>query len=270
MTNRLHHLPLLLASLLLFTLGLGGTTPLPSLLFGANWGWLTYDRFSFWCGLTLLPFAGLLSCAKPKLLITNYFLFIASFLFCLFAAFSSVIIQAQPQHYDLERLADFLNQQTNRGERYLTFGFGDQTAKLSVLTDRGTIDGSYFTARTMPELRQSGIGSLDGAMWNPQGVGAIRPFLDRAHEWGVRWIFTAHIEYTVAMLYADWELMGKIAPGVFMWKNRNEVKTDWVSPAAQASFDPVASIWWGVVPLATLLMALLLNVETTRRIVSTN
>ncbi|MBI4631275.1 MAG: hypothetical protein HY740_06080, partial [Chloroflexi bacterium] len=142
--------------------------------------------------------------------------------------------------------------------------FGDQAAKLSVLTNAGTIDGSYFTARTLPELRQSGIGSLDGALWNPQGVGAIKPFLDRAHEWGVRWVFTAHIDYTVAMLNADWELMGKIAPGVLMWKNRNEVRTDWVSPAAQASPEPVASIWWGVVPLITLVMALLLNAETFR------
>jgi len=267
MTKRFRHLPLLLASLLLFTLGLGGTTPLPSLLFGVNWEWLTYDRFSFWCGLTLLPFAGLLWCAKPKLLITNYFLFLTSFLFCLFAAFSSVIIQAQPQEYDLETIARFLNQQS---DRYLTFGFGDQAAKLSVLTSAGTIDGSYFTARTMPELRQSGLGSLDGALWNPQGVATITPFLDRAHEWGVRWVFTAHIDYTVAMLNADWELMGKIAPGVLMWKNRNDVRTDWVSPAAQASPDPVASIWWGVVPLTTLVMALLLNAETCRRNVSTN
>jgi hypothetical protein len=187
--------------------------------------------------------------------------------FCLFAAFSSVLIHAQPQEHDLETIARFLNQQS---DRYLTFGFGDQTAKLSTLTDAGTIDGSYFTARTMPELRQSGIGSLDGALWNPQGVAAIKPFLDHAHEWGVRWAFTAHIEYTVAMLNADWELMGKIVPGVLMWKNRSDVKMDWVSPAAQTSPDPVASIWWGVAPLATLVMALSLNAETFRRNVSAN
>jgi hypothetical protein len=252
---------------------LGGTTPLPSLLFGPNWEWLTYDRFSFWCGLTLLPFAGLVFTKTPKVSPTSLrygalretFGVLSSVVFCLFAAFSSVIIQAQPQEYDLETIARFLNQQN---DRYLTFGFGDQTAKLSVLTHAGTIDGSYFTARTMPELRRSGIGSLDGALWNPQGVKAIRPFLDRAHEWGVRWVFTAHIDYTVVMLNADWELMGKIAPGVLMWKNRNDVKTDWVSPAAQLSSDPVASIWWGVVPLTTLVMALLLNVETTRWVVS--
>ncbi|MEK7442925.1 MAG: hypothetical protein AABZ78_19125, partial [Chloroflexota bacterium] len=171
-----------------------------------------------------------------------------------FAAFSSVIIQAQPQEYDLETIARFLNQQS---DRYLTFGFGDQAAKLSVLTEAGTIDGSYFTARTMPELRRSGIGSLDGAMWNPQGVAAIKPFLDHAHEWGVRWVFTAHIDYTIAMIQAGWESYGEIAPGVLMWKNRNDVKTDWMSPAAQASPDLVASIWWGVVPLITLVMALI-------------
>ncbi len=254
MTKRSRHLPLFLASLLLFTLGLGGTTPLPSLLFGSNWEWLTYDRFSFWCGLTLLPFAGLLFVKTSKVFKT--FEVLSLVVFCLFAAFSSVIIHAQPQEYDLETIARFLNQQS---DRYLTFGFGDQTAKLATLTDAGTIDGSYFTARTMPELRQSGIGSLDGALWNPKGVGAIRPFLDHAHEWGVRWVFTAHIEYTVAMLDADWELMGKIAPGVLMWKNRNDVKTDWASPAAQASPDPVASIWWGVAPLTTLAAALILE-----------
>jgi hypothetical protein len=216
----------------------------------------------------LLPLAGLVFIKTPQAFKISGVL--SSAVFCLFAAFSSVIIHAQPQDYDLETIARFLNQQTYRGDRYLTFGFGDQMAKLSTLTDTGTIDGSYFTARTMPELRQSGIGSLDGALWNPQGVKAIRPFLDRAHEWGVRWAFTAHIEYTVAMLDADWELIGKIAPGVLMWKNRNVVKTDWASPAAQALPDRAASIWWGVAPLATLVMALLLNTETFRRNVSVN
>ena len=267
LTKRLRHLPLLLASLLLFTLGLGGTTPLPSSLFGSNWEWLTYDRFSFWCGLTLLPFTGLVFAKTPKVLPTSLrygalretFGVLSLVAFCLFAAFSSVIIQAQPQEYDLETIARFLNQQS---DRYLTFGFGDQTAKLSVLTTAGTIDGSYFTARTMPELRQSGIGSLDGALWNPQGVGSIKPFLDRAHQWGIRWVFTAHIDYTVAMINADWELMGEIAPGVLMWKNRNDVRTDWVSPAAQLTPDPVASIWWGAAPLTTLAMAFSLTLFT--------
>ncbi|MEP7356313.1 MAG: hypothetical protein ABI847_03685, partial [Anaerolineales bacterium] len=50
-------LPLLAAVVILFVLGLGGTTPVPQWLFGSGWAWLTYDRFSFWAGLCLLPFA---------------------------------------------------------------------------------------------------------------------------------------------------------------------------------------------------------------------
>jgi hypothetical protein len=46
------------AFLTLFLLGLGDTTPLPRLLFGDGWAWLTYDRFAFWATLTLLPFFG--------------------------------------------------------------------------------------------------------------------------------------------------------------------------------------------------------------------
>ncbi len=48
------------AFIILFILGLGGTTVLPSLLFGKSWEWLTYDRFAFWAGLTLTPFFGIL------------------------------------------------------------------------------------------------------------------------------------------------------------------------------------------------------------------
>jgi hypothetical protein len=55
--RRRRWLPLLSALVVLFVLGLGGTTPLPRILFGAGWAWLTYDRFSFWAGLCLLPFA---------------------------------------------------------------------------------------------------------------------------------------------------------------------------------------------------------------------
>src|SRR5438309_2778184 len=40
-------------------LGLGGTTPLPSLVFGRQWEWLTYDRFALWGAVAMLPLAGI-------------------------------------------------------------------------------------------------------------------------------------------------------------------------------------------------------------------
>src|SRR5215207_8508516 len=56
----LRFLGLLISFIILFILGLGGTTGLPRLLFGDAWEWLTYDRFVFWACLTLTPFFGIL------------------------------------------------------------------------------------------------------------------------------------------------------------------------------------------------------------------
>src|SRR3989441_3924839 len=40
-------------------LGLGGTTPLPALVFGRQWEVLAYDRFALWGVIALLPLAGI-------------------------------------------------------------------------------------------------------------------------------------------------------------------------------------------------------------------
>ena len=48
----LRFLGLIISFIILFILGLGGTTPLPRLFFGDAWEWLTYDRFAFWACLT--------------------------------------------------------------------------------------------------------------------------------------------------------------------------------------------------------------------------
>jgi hypothetical protein len=275
------HWPLFSAVLLLFTLGLGGTTPLPRLLFGANWAWLTYDRFSLWAGLALLPFAGLLwqlyrrqfhreGAKDAKSYRTkNLALFASSRLifvsFCAYAAFAARWVSAQPPARDLETIARFLNDPERVTERYLTFGFGDQLAKLSVLTDATTIDGAYFTARAIPELQHSGLGTLDGAIWNPVGVEGIIPFLDRAGEWGVRWAFTANLLYVEPLARAGWRNEGEIVPGVLVWRN----------PASAVSASPVGvastargggtAVWWGVAPLLTLTLASLAAITNRSR-----
>lgn len=246
------HWPLLGAALALFVLGLGGTTPLPRLFFGLNWEWLTFDRFSLWAGFALLPFAGLLSCLKR-----GYFssLTLTLLPFCLFAAFAAKWVNAQPPLVDVETLARFLDERTQGGERYLTFGFGDQLARLSVLTDARTVDGAYFTARAIPELRESGIGAIDGALWNPKGVGGILPLLGRAQFWGVRWALTAHPAYVLPLARNGWQNRGQIVPGVWAWYYPAPwVSTEW---SALVETDARAGLWWGIAPLAALAFAAL-------------
>ncbi len=284
------HWPLLLIVLVLFTLGLGGTTPLPQLLFGSNWAWLTYDRFSLWAGLALLPLAGLLyhvykfklpchsreggnpvgsafwtpafagvtgfQSRKRKFLWDSIFC-VALVGFCLFAAGAAKLIGSQPPPVDVETIARLLDEKTKNGERYLTFGFGDQLARLSVLTNARTVDGVYFTARAIPELRQSGLGTLDGAMWNPAGAWAILPFLEKGQAWGVRWALSMHRDYAPPLRASGWELEGEITPGVLLWRNPAPwVSTEWQMPAYA---NPQAEVWWGLAPLAVLALALLIQ-----------
>ena len=47
---------------------------------------------------------------------------------------------------------------------------GDQFAYLNLLTKATTIDGSYHTARTLPELRESGVGQVDTSYWALNGI----------------------------------------------------------------------------------------------------
>ncbi|MBL8058979.1 MAG: O-antigen ligase family protein [Anaerolineales bacterium] len=246
--------PLLLAWALLFVLGLGGTTPLPRWLFGPGWEWLTYDRFGLWAALCLLPAAGgimLVGWRRGRAwsLALVAALALSSGLAAGLAAFTG----AQPPAVDLAPLARFLDEPAQRPYRYLTLGFGDQLARLAAVTENGTLDGTYHTARSLPELQRSGLGALDAALWNPRGVWALRPFLEQAPRYGLRWAFSVRAEYAPVLRAAGWTYRFDV--GTAQAWERADVLPVSVSAPPQ---DPWAARWWGAAPLAGALLALLL------------
>ena len=251
-------LPLALLGGILFVLGLGGTTPLPRWLFGAGWEWLTYDRFAFWAALLMLPFAALALIglwrrprrwARPAAVAFLATMIVSASL----AGWLAVLSQAQPAALDLGPLVQFLDQPDQQPYRYFTLGFGDQLAKLSALTLNGTPDGDYHTARTLPELRSSGLGALDGAIWNPLGATAAQPFLAEAARYGARWAFVAHPTYNSILLAAGWTYFGELGL-VAVWQHAG---VSAVPPLpADVPGGQLAAIWWGGAPLAVLVLAL--------------
>jgi len=251
-------LPLGLLVAILFVLGLGGTTPLPRWLFGAGWEWLTYDRFAFWAALLMLPFAALALIwlwrrprlwARPVAVAFLGSMIVAASL----AGWLAEISHAQPAALDLGPLVQFLDRPDVQPYRYFTLGFGDQLAKLSTLTSNGTPDGDYHTARTLPELRSSGLGALDGAVWNPLGVAAAEPQLADAARYGARWAFVAHPAYVPILQQAGWQYVGQAGP-VAVWQYPGVTPVAPLSPAVPGG--ALAAIWWGGAPLSALAMAL--------------
>lgn len=250
--------PLLGLFLSLFVLGLGGTTPLPRWLFGAGWEWLTYDRFSFWAAIALLPFAGATLVwinarwGKWGRAVSALF-FIASMGWAGFAGFLCIISSSQPKAIDLAPIVKFLNEPAQRPYRYLTLGFGDQFAKLSALTDNGSVDGDYHTARELPELHASGIGSLDAAIWNRERFLAVLPFLAHPERYGLRWVFVNHEFYIPMLINAGWRFHHYVGT-VTAWE-RPKFSPFPVRPPPENHF---AAFWWGFFPLAFLTLSLAL------------
>ena len=246
------------AFLVLFVFGLGDTTPLPRLFFGEGWEWLTYDRFAFWASLMLMPFLGmsvvLLRRRRVKMARIKVFTTLA--VASLFVGLVTTLLPLQPGAVDVSQVVDFLEQDDHSRWRYVTFGFGDQFAWLSTLTPATTIDGSYHTARTLPELRTSGIGQIDSAYWLPNGLSSITPILQKAGEHGVRWGFVNIPQYIPVLEQNGWAKIRTLKDGVQVWENPAAVVP--VSPQSPP-INPFASFSWGTLPLISLITSLSLG-----------
>lgn len=243
----------------LFLLGLGGTTPLPRLLFGEGWQWLTYDRFAFWASLMLLPLFGmiviLLQRQRRKSIRLKVFLGLGTA--ALLVGLMTAFLPLQPGTVDMRQVRDFLGSNDRWRWRYLTFGFGDQLALLSTLTPATTIDGSYHTARTLPELRESGIGQIDTAFWLPDGLASLDPILQKAGEHSVRWGFVNIPQYIPVLERNGWIQIRTLRGGVQVWEN-----TDAIPPSATRipPVDSLASFSWGTFPLVSFIVSMSLGI----------
>ena len=280
----------------LFVLGLGGTTPLPRWLFGRGWEWLTYDRFALWASLLLLPFFGIALVyvrKQTRLDLGGRFLerfqkisqlkitghgwaerwsllslpagsrrWLAGFvlgllgLTALISGLLPTFLPTQPKQLDMQPVVDFLASADHSEWRYLTFGFGDQLAYLSRLTNATTIDGSYHTARSLPELRESGIGQVDTAYWLPDGLSRLDPILQKSGQRGVRWGFVNRADYIAILERNGWLKRALLSNGVQVWENPQAV----LPPPVLAPTKSALSVFsWGVFPISALLLALALG-----------
>lgn len=278
---------LAVAFLFLFLLGLGGTTPLPQWLFGSRWEWLTYDRFALWASLILLPFFGtvmaqaqhkfrlkldpalrIISCLKPtwqeKLRTMSSSLIVpkALMVYFPFLAFLAILVSlyptflpTQPKPVNMQPIVAFLEKDDRSQWRYLTFGFGDQFAYLNRLTAATTIDGSYYTARKLPELRTSGIGQIDSVYWLPKGLAALDPILQKSGGHGVRWGFVNNPMYLPVLERNGWVKLTTLTNGIQVWENPKAILPE---PSTPPPVDQLESFSWGTLPLLALVLTVAL------------
>jgi hypothetical protein len=272
-------IPLCAIAFFLFLLGLGGSTPLPRLIFGHWWQWLTYERFSLWAGVLFLPLlAGLIPLdllekgKKAIRSVTSVFLILVLLVMTVGAAYLASWPLRQPMLIpptaDLEPLLEFLDDPGVQQYRYITLGFGEaQMEKLSTLTQARNLDGSYYTGRELPVLRESGIATIDGVKFFDPELKVLDEILENASSYNLKWVFVDDVFYYdilekhgFRIILSAEETRDSRLGSVTVWMKDNIPPIETVDKSEKGFWSYV----WGIAPLllvGALVAALLVRIR---------
>ena len=261
---------------ILFILGTGGTTVIPKLLLGETaFGILTLDRFTFWASIMALPLFGEFVYrfveGDLKILIQEKFgaiyhriiggILASLFIFMtIFTMSLGYFRPSQPQKIKMLPIVNFLNQDQHDQWRYMTLGFGDQMAWLSVQTNAMSVDGNYHSARRLPELTTRPIERLENSKFKGlEGIGSLQQFLTTPEKYHLKYIFSNDKFYDPILYFCGWQRLRQLENGIQVWEKLNVPPISSILPK-----DDVATwqkILWGIIPFLTIIIAFVLNIQ---------
>ena len=251
--------PLLLGFWVAFLIGLGGTTPVGHILLGRAYEVLTMERFSYWATLLALPFVGLLASELIERFKTPAIVglgLLAAFS-CALAVSWSTILSAAGENLKVDSVAAWLNRDGHDQYRYITLGFGNQIARLAMMTDASSVDGEWNSGRMLPELMKHGAGSLTNSKgFGAAGIDALRAILEHADHYGLKWVFVRDPYYDPLLAFAGWRPVDNLEDHtITVWSK------DGVPPATPLNAPQIPPHWqglmWGILPFGSSLLALL-------------
>jgi hypothetical protein len=251
---------LLIAFWITFLLGLGGTTPLPRLIFGRAFEILTYERFTLWATLLALPIVGLL--VEDVL---DRFRDVGAFAVTTAAVLTLALAVGwtnwSPFHttggLNVDSVVSFLNRDGHDQYRYLTLGFGNALSKVSTYSTANSVDGEYNSARLLPEMTRFGAAQLTSAkFFGAAGMDSLRAMLQHANRYGLKFIFVHDTFYNPLLVFAGWRQIETYESGAITAWSKDDVP-----PARKIPSDSVPAPWegllWGTLPIGTSILAIL-------------
>ncbi|WP_299338957.1 hypothetical protein [uncultured Psychroserpens sp.] len=261
---------------ILTVLGTGGSTPIPRFLLGETaFNILTLDRFTLWASIMSLPILGEFAFrfvqGDLKTLMQSkfgavYHRISGGFLASLFVGMTIFTMSlgyfrpSQPQKIKMLPIVNFLNQDDHDKWRFLTLGFGDQMAWLSAQTNAMTVDGNYHSARRLPELTTRPIERLENSKFKGvAGIGSLQQFLTTPEKYNLKYIFSNDKFYDPILYFCGWQRLRQLENGIMVWERLNVPPIPSILPKDDVS--KWQKILWGVIPLSTVLIAFLLNIQ---------
>jgi hypothetical protein len=253
--------PLLIGFWITLIFGLGGTTPLPRWLLGRAFDILTFERFTFWATLMVMPIVGLLASGlldrfRAKAAVGLAVAAVAT----LGATLSWLTVNPfRPSApINVTPVIAFLNRDGHDSYRYLTLGFGSELAKVSTYTDASSVDGDYNSARLLPEMTHYGSAQLTNAkFYGSAGMASLRAMLEHANRYGLKYVFVHDRYYEPLLTFAGWRKTESFDTGeITAWSK------DDVPPAHRIDSDAIPPAWmglmWGTLPIGVSILAVFL------------
>ncbi len=261
--------PLAASVSLLTLLGLGGTTPVPRALLGGAFDILTFDRFTVWAAIAILPLVGqvLVDVAEGRMLAwlrpaigRNGLRVVAGGLAAamlgsfLFAATLTRYRPFQPEPIDPGPITEFLAKDDHDRWRYLTLGFGDQMAWIAANTTATTVDGNYHSARRLPELTTRPVERLEGAKYRGvPGLGSLQQFLAIPERYNLKYVFSDDRFYDPLLDASGWQRLGTLENGIEVWERADIPPLPVQLPVRE--LPAWQRLAWGTLPPLALLAA---------------
>jgi hypothetical protein len=266
-----------LSFMILVILGSGSTTPIPRLILGETaFNILTLDRFTLWATIMSIPVFGEFIYrfveGDLKILITKKFgavyhkllgaLLASIYIFMVIFTISLGHFRpTQPQKIKMLPIVNFLSQDSHDHWRYLTLGFGDQMAWLAAQTNAMTVDGNYHSARRLPELTTRPIERLENSKYKGvAGIGSLQQFLTTPEKYNLKYIFSNDKFYDPVLFFCGWQRLSKLENGIMVWEKLNVPPISSILPKEDVS--TWLKVMWGIIPLLTVLIAFILNVQS--------
>jgi len=250
--------PLFFGFYLTMLFGLGGTTPVGKVLLGRAFYILTFERFTFWATLMMLPIVGLLCSTVIERWARRgaVVLWVAAVFTCSMSVAWMVFHPILSSPFDPSPIVNFLNKDEHSKFRYLTLGFGAQFSEVSRMANASTVDGDYNSARTLPELTQYGSARLDNAKYyGTAGIESLRAMLKHANNYGLKYIFVHDRYYEPLLAFAGWRPVEVYENGaVTLWSKEDVTPAQKVpSPMMPTRME---GLMWGILPMLSSLLAL--------------
>lgn len=251
--------PLLAGFWITFLFGLGGTTPFPRWVLGRAFEILTFERFTFWATLMMMPIVGLLAIE-----FLDHFQTKAAVALSLGAVVSIGAalywLNANPYRpaatMNVDPVIAFLNRDGHDTYRYLTLGFGSELAKVSTYTDASSVDGDYNSARLLPEMTHYGSAQLTNAkFYGSAGMASLRAMLEHANRYGLKYVFVHDRYYEPLLTFAGWRKTETFDAGAITAWSKDDVP-----PAHKIQSDAIPPAWmgllWGTLPIGVSILAI--------------